>query len=469
MHETTATTPKNARVRAHAGSRRENKAFIQNVTPQHGGLESNAQYMRRTQGKTFAEEKRKHSRMKEALIALIVFAVICVVALGVGVYTYFKSTDDNLRLTPSNAATALSAVDASEPYYILCAADLTRKQFQKQSPDAMGYIAIRVDSAEKKLTLVTIPARLLVLMSDGSYHPIDEAYDLGGDAELIKAASTVLDAKIAHFITTDASGIAGMVDALGGVKVTINEEVDDPTAGTKVIFAGDQTLTGEEAVVFLRATNMKGGFASCAKNRMDFTLDLALGTLDSTGLGFANAVSEASKFIYTDMTASDLLALGDALRPSSDIVTYECVIPYYEKQSSDGVSVVYEIVSKMWKEMLEQIEAGEDPQIEEQTTAMVDRAGTSVEVRNGTTTVGAAAKLGEKLAGFGYTITKVGNTDDNTIYPETLIVYTSPDYADAAKAIVSDIGAGRVVNGGDFYSSDAKVIAIIGLDWMPVE
>ena len=36
----------------------------------------------------------------------------------------------------------------------------------------------------------------------------------------------------------------------------------------------------------------------------------------------------------------------------------------------------------------------------------------------------------------------------------------------AAKAIVSDLSAGRVVNGGDFYTFDTNVLVIIGTDWI---
>ena len=118
--------------------------------------------------------------------------------------------------------------------------------------------------------------------------------------------------------------------------------------------------------------------------------------------------------------------------------------------------------------MLARIEAGEDPNAIDSTAEGVDPDMVTVEVRNGTNTAGAAAKLGEMLAGYGYEILGVGNTDDGTIYPETLIVYTNGESEGAAKAIVAEMGSGRVVNGGDYYSSDADVIAIIGLDWMPV-
>lgn len=52
------------------------------------------------------------------------------------------------------------------------------------------------------------------------------------------------------------------------------------------------------------------------------------------------------------------------------------------------------------------------------------------------------------------------------MYPETLVIYKDEAFEIAAKAIVSDLSAGRVVNGGDFYTFDTNVLVIIGTDWI---
>lgn len=70
------------------------------------------------------------------------------------------------------------------------------------------------------------------------------------------------------------------------------------------------------------------------------------------------------------------------------------------------------------------------------------------------------------LTSAGYDVKSVGNVDDGTVYPETLVIYKDEAFEIAAKAIVSDLSAGRVVNGGDFYTFDTNVLVIIGTDWI---
>ena len=48
------------------------------------------------------------------------------------------------------------------------------------------------------------------------------------------------------------------------------------------------------------------------------------------------------------------------------------------------------------------------------------------------------------------------------------MIYKGAENEGAAKAVVSAISGGRVVNGGDFYAFDTNVLVIIGKDWMPV-
>ncbi len=414
------------------------------------------------------DAKRKRSRRRTFAIVVAIAVIALVAACVVGAFAYFKSTDSNLDLDPSNAKEALVAQKDGEPYLVLMEADLTQSDYARQQPDAKGYLALRIDEASKVVTMVTIPSRLNVKASDGSTHPLDEVSSVGGDAELIHAVAGLFDADISHFVTTDAAGIKGMVDAMGGAPVQLASDVDDPRAGYEVVPAGTERLTGDQALVFLRAANVAGGRDAMYRDRMQFTLDLAEDAAMSDGLDFANAVGEASKYIYTDWTASDLLALGSALKPFEELKVYQCIVPYVTSNAAGADTVLYERQSKSWQAMLARIEAGEDPNAIDSTAEGVDPDMVTVEVRNGTNTAGAAAKLGEMLAGYGYEILGVGNTDDGTIYPETLIVYTNGESEGAAKAIVAEMGSGRVVNGGDYYSSDADVIAIIGLDWMPV-
>lgn len=416
---------------------------------------------------TIAEAVRSKSRRKVLTVGIAIVMVVAVLAAAVGVYVYFRTTDANLRLDPSNAADALVAAKADEPVYVLCAADMDNPSTKKIEDESVGYMLVRADIPNRTVTFITIPSRIQTRMSDGNMHPLLEASSLGGDSELITAVSNLAGVSISHFIYTSGSHLSGMVELLGGIDMDVTQEVDDPDAGIKVISSGQQVLDGQDALIFLRATNFPGGFEETASNRVDFTLALLGEALNSSGLSYASIVSGASSYISTDFSASDLLSLGESMRPLDTMMFYSCVLPYYETIDSESGEDIFSIYKSEWDEVKAIVEAGGDPNSIDSAADSVVPSEVTVEVRNGTQMVGAAARLGEILEQFGYQVTGVGNTNDGTVYPETLIVYTDSAYEGAAKAIVRDIGSGRVVNGGDFYSSQAGVIAIIGADYMP--
>lgn len=438
----------------------------------HKGRHSAKVSKRRVSRETLVEAKAKRSRRHRFGIVLGIIVVALAVALGVGIYAYFSTSDAKLDLAPSNASEALTKAESGKPYYILCAADLGISKSAPASYDTpinnLGYMLVRIDEAGKKITFVTIPSNLYVPFADSQYLPLYEAESIGGDAELIRRVSGFFDVPINHFAYTTADGIRDMVDMISGVEVDITDEVDDPYAGTEVLFTGEQMLNGDQALVYIRATNFADSIEAVSKNRVKFTMAFAEMALSNKGLAYATLVGEAGDYINTDLTASDLLALGDAVRPLYSFNVYDCVIPGYEMQDDATGKTVYQCYNSDWSDMLKRIVEGEDPIAKDTSADSVNTSDVKVEVRNGTQMVGAASQMAEILEKKGYEISEVRNTDDNTIYPETLVVYTDPKNEAAAKAVLRDLGSGRLVNGGDFYTTEADVISIVGADWMPV-
>lgn len=442
-------------------SSQASRRVVSHVGAATTSAENENAYARRVARRGYVQEIQRKARMRRIIVAVVAVFVVAAIAVGVGVATYFGTSDSRLSLSSSNASEALVAAEADAPFYVLCAAELD--EAKGASSDA--YLLVRVDEGARSLSFVAIPSNLNVKLSDGQTHPLREARATGGDAELIRSVASLADVSIAHFITTDEEGIAGMVERVGGVTMTIPEEVDDPRAGTLVLDAGEQTLDAEAALVLLRAKNYTTGLERTAANQIDFTRTLCQRALSTEGLDFAALVGEAGNYLHTDWSSSDLLALGNALRPLDQVTVYSCLLPGYE---SDGDDPRYEYSSSEWEPMRERFKAGEDPNQVESSGASVNPADVTVEVRNGAGATGAAARLGEMLTAAGYQVGEVGNVDDGTVYPETLVIYKGAENEGAAKAVVSAISGGRVVNGGDFYTFDANVLVIIGKDWMPV-
>lgn len=440
-----------------------NRGFVSQVGVSATSGEDAGAYSRRVSRLGYIEEMQRRARRKRIAFFLVVFVLVVVVAAGAGVAAYFSSTDSKLSLGSSNAKDALVKPVAGEPYYMLLAADLGSASGSDASRSA--YLLVRVDEGARTVSVADIPANLDVRLSDGKNHPLSDAVAAGGDAELINQVAEFASVDIAHYAKTDAKGLAGMVAAVGGITVTLPEEVDDPRAGIEVLSAGEQSLQGASTLVALRASNYVDGYDTTVKIRAAVLSALSSAALGTAGLDFASLVSDAGTYVNTDLTASQLMDLGDSFRPFDQAVVYACLPPGYE---STGDEQLYEVYGTEWAAMLERFKAGEDPNVIESSEAGVNPADFTVEVRNGAGATGAASRMAEMLTSAGFVVEGVGNVDDATTYPETLVIYKDAANEGAAKVVVRAGNGGRVVNGGDFYTFETDVLVIIGQDWMPV-
>lgn len=462
-------------------SRRAVRGVVENVTPSSSSGESARDHSRRVGHRQFVEEIQRKARVRRiVLVAAIALVVLCV-AVCVGALAFLGSVDGKLSLGDSNASTALAAQPEADPYYLLCAADLGTGQASSGisgssaasaeassaasvESDAWAYLLVRVDEQAQAATAIALPANLRVRLSDGELHALSDAAQMGGDAALVEAVSSFAGVDIAHFAKTDASGIAHVVDAVGGVSVQVGEEVDDPAAGDVYLASGRQALDGAAALTLLRAGNYAGGEQSKAENRTALFFALANKLMEERGWGLFTRLDQVAADVQTDWKTLDLMSLADALRGLS--VTYAACVPGCETQ--EGGQSLFAASDSEWAAMMERVRAGEDPSIPEEEAPDVDPTSFTVAVRNGTDVTGSAAQLTEILEAQGFKVTETGNVDDYTIYPETLVVYNDEAYASAAEAIVAASGAGRVISGGSYYVFDADVLVIIGTDYQPI-
>ena len=90
----------------------------------------------------------------------------------------------------------------------------------------------------------------------GTNQMINAALD-GGPACSVKAVETISNVRIDHFVQLDFEGFASMVDALGGVKVCLDEPLVDPLAKLKLP-AGEQKIPGKDALALARTRHAVG-------------------------------------------------------------------------------------------------------------------------------------------------------------------------------------------------------------------
>ena len=440
--------------------RRATRGYVDTILPSTATRESSSQYARRVSRREFADEVRRRSRMRRT-VALVACAVVALVAAGVaGTAAFFGSLDSRMGLAGSDASSALAAEKEGEPFYALVAADLDEagSAGAVEGPDALALV--RIDEAARAVSVVSIPANLRVVLSDGEAHPVRDAA-ASGDAALVKAAADFAGVDIAHFVKTDAAGITRLVDA---VEVDISEEVDDPAAGDVYLPAGRQVLGGREALTLLRASNFENGVEQQASNQRAVLGALSLKLLGGGTLDLLSLLDKVGGSFRTDLGAQGALSLAGKLRGMDASAVRGALVPGQELQG-DGASL-YAASSDAWSTMMERVEAGEDPAVADEAPS-VDPASFTITVRNGSAITGGAAQLAGTLEGRGFKVVETGNTDVYAAYDETLVVYNDDAYEAAAQTVVDALGFGRTVAGNGFYTFESDVLVVLGEDWKP--
>ncbi|WP_240341212.1 LCP family protein [Dietzia sp. Alg238-R159] len=148
--------------------------------------------------------------------------------------------------------------------------------------------------------LISLPRDLLVDIPGYGENKLNAAYTFGGPPLLAQTLEQQSGVRIDHYAEIGFGGFAGIVDAVGGVDICLDEPINDPLAGLDLA-AGCQTLAGPQALGFVRT---RYGFAEQdlqrVRNQRQFLGALMRKTLSPgnllnpfTAVPLVNSASEA--------------------------------------------------------------------------------------------------------------------------------------------------------------------------------
>lgn len=164
-------------------------------------------------------------------------------------------------------------------------------------------IMIHIPSGGGAATMVSLPRDSYVSVPGYGQNKLNAAFAFGGPQLLVHTVEEATGVHIDHYAEIGFGGFAGMVDAVGGVEMCVDQPIDDPLAGINLP-AGCQVLDGPQALGFVRTRatamadidrmNNQRAFMSAllAKSTSATTLlnpfrsvPLALGTVGSLKVG----------------------------------------------------------------------------------------------------------------------------------------------------------------------------------------
>lgn len=117
-----------------------------------------------------------------------------------------------------------------------------------QRTDVILLVHLAADG--RAAQVVSIPRDSWVDIPGHGEAKINAAYSYGGPTLLIQTVEQLTGVRVDHFAVTDFESFAELTDALGGVRLTLGEDLVD--RGRLVAPAGEQVLSGEEALVYVR-------------------------------------------------------------------------------------------------------------------------------------------------------------------------------------------------------------------------
>ena len=271
-----------------------------------------------------ARLRRKRRRIRRTVIAIV---CVIVALLGIGAaYAgwYVNELDSALapdEQTNSELQKVLIPETAGKPYYILVLGSDSREGNYSAHIDQRNgnersdvMMLVRIDSKNKKVTLLSIPRDTPYQLSDGSYVKINEMFNNFGSAGAVKAVSSLTGLPISHVAEVRISGLEAIVDLLGGITVDVPTQLSYTTTDQEeiTIEAGRQTLNGREAQIFARARHEFEGNQD--EHRQDNVRQLLKAIidkiLDHPVSEIPNIVLQLAQYVDTDLKTLNVVSLA---------------------------------------------------------------------------------------------------------------------------------------------------------------
>jgi LCP family protein required for cell wall assembly len=143
-------------------------------------------------------------------------------------------------------------LDGSEPIFVLLLGSDARpgEQVSRLRADSVHIVAI--NPAEAKMTIVGFPRDSMVPIPGFGTNKINAAMVNGGPELVVETVEELTGLTMDYWALTGFRGFDAMITQVGGLTMDVPFDVVDSAAGAS-IEAGEQTLSGDDALAFARA------------------------------------------------------------------------------------------------------------------------------------------------------------------------------------------------------------------------
>ncbi|MEU3063106.1 LCP family protein [Streptomyces subrutilus] len=228
---------------------------------------------------------------------------------------------------------------------------------------------VHIPEGRAKATAISIPRDTLVTRpackgDDGKTVPeqkramFNSIYSTGGPACVVKTVESMSGVRVDHFVEVDFAGFKGLVDALGGVTVTLDKPMSGEKGGLK-LDAGTHRLNGTDSLKFVRTRYGYGDGSDLGRIglQQQFMMAMLSEVKKQDALGnparLYKLADAGTKSLTTDSDLASLTALSDFAQSMKgvDPDTMETVmLPVaYDKVDRNRVIVAEPQATQLWE------------------------------------------------------------------------------------------------------------------------
>jgi LCP family protein required for cell wall assembly len=214
------------------------------------------------------ESPRRRRRWRRVLVVTVVMLFSLVLLAAGGLYFLSDRLAGNVVRIPSvfvgldpaerpakpsgpagQAETFLLAGSDSLAEEPTTGSDARDPAFEPGAQRSDVIMLVRVNAARTAAVIVSIPRDSWVPVPGHGMAKVNAAYSYGGPPLLVRTVEAMTDVRVDHFATIDFAGFRAMVDAVGGIDVTVPERT---TFGEIVFEPGPNHLDGQRALAYVR-------------------------------------------------------------------------------------------------------------------------------------------------------------------------------------------------------------------------
>lgn len=208
-----------------------------------------------------------------------------------------------------------------------------------------AIMIVTIDTVHKKIKLSTIARDSYVPIPGYGQDKITHAYSYGGAALAIRTINTTFGLDIRHYATVNFETLPRIIDALGGVDITITAEESPKVPFTNG--AGTYHMDGTMALEFMRIRKIDSDFE---RNRRQEDVIAAVMTklLNRSPMTYPDLLSKIMPLMVTNLSVVDIIGLsGNVLVNGISTIEKTRWPSAYHAETINGISyIVFDIQSQ---------------------------------------------------------------------------------------------------------------------------